>query len=666
MISSVFQQLALTFGRPKCAKEARGQAVLRTKGIAVVFGLMLSGVGARGAALCMSPHEQVVDANDIQRWGRVRLTAPRGDILDRDGRALATTVVTPSIAIDPSIVDAHERAEVAADLAVILDRDVVSVMEQLEQPTRYARLARDVHPSVADAIRRYPHRAVWVKRTRKRFYPEQNLAAQIIGFVDADGSGRSGLESSLNDELAGGTFILQRRRDRRGRGVDVSEFDPDTSAGHVVSTTIDRDIQRAAERALLHVVERSEPKSATAVVVDIDTGDILALANAPDFNPNAVSRNPQARRNHAVQDWFEPGSVMKPFTIAAAVEAGIVTENSLVNCEAGYWRTGGSRIRDDHPKGIITVTQVMKYSSNVGSAKLALEMGPEAFIDSLRAFGFGQRTGVPLPGELAGQLRHPDRIRTIELANTAFGQGMTATAMQLAMGIAAIANEGVLMKPRLITAVTDNDGLPEWTQEPTEVRRVISVDTSAQVSRMMQAVMEDGGTGRAGRVSGYRVAGKTGTAQKAHAGGYGEGRVSSFVGFLPADAPRAAIVVMVDEPSKGSRYGGTVAGPAFSELGAATMRALGIAPDPELLDSDEEALVIEDVAVADLGDVSMEWTGTGWLVPDLSRRSLRDVLVGVQGAGLSLELDGSGHVVSQEPAAGTLIEPGQSVSVVLR
>ncbi len=665
MISSLLQQLALTFGRPKNAKDARGQAILRTKGIALAFGLILSGVGVRGAALCMSPHEKVVDANDLQRWGRVRLTAPRGDILDRDGRALATTVVTPSIVIDPASIDDDERATVAADLAEILGRDIESVLAQLEQPTRYARLGRDVHPTVADAIRRYPHRAVWVERTRKRFYPEENLAAQILGFVDADGNGRSGLESSLNDELAGGTVILQRRRDRRGRGVDASEFDPDTSAGHIVSTTIDRDIQRAAERALAHVVERSAPKSATAVVIDVQTGDILALANAPVFNPNAVSRNPQSRRNHAVQDWFEPGSVMKPFTIAAAVEAGAVTEDSMVNCEAGYWRTGGSRIRDDHPKGIITVTQVMKYSSNIGSAKLALELGPEAFIDSLRAFGFGQRTGVPLPGELAGQIRHPDRIRTIELANTAFGQGMTATAMQLAMGIAAIANDGVLMKPRLITAVTDNDGLPEWTQEPTEVRQAVSPDTAAQVSRMMQAVMEEGGTGRAGRIAGYRVAAKTGTAQKAHQGGYGEARVSSFVGFLPAEAPEVAIVVMVDEPSKGSRYGGTVAGPAFSELGAATMRALGIAPDLELLDDSVEE-PIDVAAVADLDGISMEWAGEGWRVPDLSGYALRDVLVGVQGAGLSLELDGSGHVVSQVPAAGTIIEPGQSVSVVLR
>ena len=272
---------------------------------------------------------------------------------------------------------------------------------------------------------------------------------------------------------------------------------------------------------------------------------------------------------------------------------------------------------------------------------------------------------MPLPGELAGQIRHPDRIRTIELANTAFGQGMTATAMQLAMGIAAIANDGVLMKPRLITAVTDNDGLPEWTQEPTEVRQAVSPDTAAQVSRMMQAVMEEGGTGRAGRIAGYRVAAKTGTAQKAHQGGYGEARVSSFVGFLPAEAPEVAIVVMVDEPSKGSRYGGTVAGPAFSELGAATMRALGIAPDLELLDDSVEE-PIDVAAVADLDGISMEWAGEGWRVPDLSGYALRDVLVGVQGAGLSLELDGSGHVVSQVPAAGTIIEPGQSVSVVLR
>lgn len=657
------------FGRQSQRVGRERQAVARTWVVQLGFVAMLGGIGVRGAALCLAPDPEVVDIYDEQRWGPREWTAPRGDILDRHGRPLATTVDSPTVVADPLAIDPEDRARVAADLAEMLDRDAASVEAQLALDTHYVRLGRDVHPAVAAAVRSYPVHGVYVTREPKRYYPEQQLAAQVVGFVNRAGDGQAGLESALDSELSGGRVIVQRRRDRRGRSVDLATTDRDAAAGLTIATTIDRVIQRAAERALAGVVERHEPKSATAIAVDVHTGDILALANAPQFNPNAVDADPRPRRNHAVQDWYEPGSVMKPFTFAAAIEAGITDEHDRIDCENGAWFIGRSRIRDDHAKGVISATEVMKYSSNIGSAKMALELGPEVFIDSLRAFGFGQRTGVPLPGELSGRLRHPDRIRPIELATTAFGQGMTVTALQLAMGTAAIANGGELMRPRLVTAVTDIDGLPEWEQPPARVRRVVSEDTAGQVGRMMQAVMAEGGTGTRGNVPGYLAAGKTGTAQKPGPGGYGDARVSTFVGFLPADDPVVAIVVVVDEPSKGSRYGGTVAGPAFAEIGEAAMRAFDIAPNPELLEP-APALADADLplddAVAELDPLALEWAGEGWRVPDLSGRPLRDVLVGVEGAGLALAIDGSGRAVSQNPAPGAVVAPGQRVEVVFR
>lgn len=646
--------------------ELRARTAYRTRAISGLFALALAGIAARGAWLCVDPDPEVIAKNDIQRWGRRTIRAPRGAILDREGRALATTIVTPSVIVDPAEVDPEQRLAVAQGLAPLVGRDPGAIVAQLERGGRYARIAAHVHPATADAVRALDLPGVWIERTPKRYYPEQELAAQVIGFVDGADVGRAGLEMALDHELAGGVVVVQHRRDMRGVGVGPDGFDPAAAAGRTVHTTLDRVLQRAAERALAGVVERHAPKGATAVVVDVHSGDVLALANHPPFNPNDVGTDPWVRRNHAVQDWFEPGSVMKPFTLAAALEEGLIDEQTIVDCEGGAWFVGRSRIRDDHPKGQITATEVLKYSSNIGSAKLALELGSEVFIGHLRDFGFGERTGLPLPGELGGVVRPADRVKRIELATTAFGQGTTVTSIQLAMATAAIANGGELMAPRLVTRVEDGDGLPEWTVEPTRVRRVLSAETAAAVTRMMVTVTEPGGTGTRGRVPGYAVAAKTGTAQKPAAGGYGEGRIGSFVGFLPAFAPEVAIVVMVDEPTVGSRYGGTVAGPAFAEIGAAAMRHRRVPPDPALLGTPEADTTDAVADAAPPGPVALSWAGEGWAVPDLTGRPVRDVLAGLQGAGLSVSIAGSGLAIGQEPAPGGIVRPGDAVAVVFR
>jgi cell division protein FtsI (penicillin-binding protein 3) len=405
--------------------------------------------------------------------------------------------------------------------------------------------------------------------------------------------------------------------------------------------------------------------------VDVKTGDILALANAPTFNPNAIGEDAEPRKNHIVADAIEPGSIFKPFTIAAAVEEGIAQPEDKIDCEGGLWVIGRSRIRDDHPHGVVTLGEVMKYSSNIGVAKLAFKMGAGTFVDYLHKFGFGSETGIALPGERRGRIRDPEEIKPIELATTAFGQGTTATPIQLAMGIATIANGGVRMKPRLVTRVEDYYGVPDRVIKPAVAERAVSEETARKTREMMALVTEAGGTGTRARVPGYVVAGKTGTAQKVKDGRYSEARIGSFVGFVPADDPVIAVVVIVDEPTQGSRYGGIAAAPAFAEIAGQTLRHLGVPPDPALLaeagEADPDPVTGDETTVEDEEEsLRLAWSGDAWTMPDLTGRTRRDVLVGLQSAGLKLELSGSGSAVAQKPSPGEVLAPGSSVSVVFQ
>jgi cell division protein FtsI (penicillin-binding protein 3) len=516
---------------------------------------------------------------------------------------------------------------------------------------------------VADDAMALGHPALFLERSQRRYYPQQSLASQVIGFVDNRSGGRSGIERSMQSHLQGGAVLLQRRRDRRGLDVDrMDDSQRGTTAGRDVHTTLDSQIQFYAEQALEGVVERHEPAAVMAVVVDVHTGDILALANAPSFNPNSVGADPAPRRNRVIQDAVEPGSVFKPFTVAAAIEEGLVQPETLVDCELGRYRIGRAVIGDDHPKGVITASEVIKYSSNIGSAKFAQMLGAQRFLGYLRDFGFGHPTGVELPGERSGFVRSAENIKPIEMATTAYGQGVTATALQLAMGTSALANGGRLMKPRLVIEVTDEHGVPEFRTHPEVVAQVISPETARKVAEMMVTVTEQGGTATRAQVDGFKVAGKTGTAWKVENGAYGTARIGSFIGFVPADDPVLAIVVVVDEPSVGSRYGGIVAAPAFSEIAGRSLRYLGVAPDPAL----EAEPVVEPEIEAE-PDLAPESNAVAvWSMPDLEGEGMRGALASLQGLGLELTIDGSGSVISQTPTPGTPLAAGMPVTVVLQ
>ena len=653
--------------RPEDGSLVLRRAHHRASIVMVLVGVGYVVLGLRAIPLMLMPDDRLAAQAALQFQASISVEAPRGEILARDGTLLATTVQMPSVHADPSVIPAEDARRIAADLAPILETDADSLYGRLtREGRRDVVLATDLDPDLeARVLEVAPRHMVWTRDESARYYPGRELGAQVLGVVGRNGRGLEGLERHLDRDLRGGTFRYVQQRDRRGRPLtsDV-RMRGQALSGDTVTLTLDPVIQRAAEDALDDIVERSDPLSTMAVVMDVQTGEILALANRPTTNPNDRYRRDTAHlRNHVVADAHEPGSVLKPFVIALAMEEGIVEPESLVDCEGGAWRVGRNTISDDHPHDVITVSEVVKFSSNIGTAKLAFDLGPEEVMRGLKDFGFTRPTGAGFPAEVNGFLRNPAKVRRIELATTAFGQGMTATALQLASAMQALANGGKRMQPYVVSEITDRFGQTSLKNRPEGIGQVVSEEVANATIAMMATVMEEGGTGTRAVIPGYTAAGKTGTAQKVVDGRYSPtARVASFMGVAPANDPRIVIVVMTDTPREGSRYGGTVSGPAFKEIGRRSLRHLGVPEDrpdepEELVEKAVEAPVL--VAAPEL-----TWTAEGAIaVPDLGGMAMRDVLVTVEGSGLELALLGTGRVVGQAPAPGAALRPGETLQV---
>ena len=659
---------------------ARGVARNRASTLGVALGAGLSLVAARTAWIMLVPDARLEDKARSLYHDVVVLEARRGDILDRDGHIMATTVSMPALHADPARITPEEVPELAAELAPLIERSPAWIAKRLgREGARDVLLARELEPElVRRAALLGRGGKLFVREQSRRYSPDGHVAAALLGVVGHTGSGREGLERSLDEYLRGDTFQFVRARDRSGRGLQAAAAALQAAhEGHDVVLTIDRTLQFAAEQALDEVVERSEPLAAHLVVLDVETGEILAIANRPSTNPNdRASLDPKGLRNYAVADTVEPGSVFKPFIVALALDAGLVSASSMIDCEGGVWRIGRTRIRDDHAHGVVTLGEVIKFSSNIGAAKLALGLGGEKALAGLRDFGFARDPGTRIPGALPGFMRGAGTIKPIELATTSYGQGVTATTLQLASAVATIANGGVRMEPTILREVRDRSGQVVFSGEPHVDRRVISAEAASEVARMMVSVTETGGTGTRAALPGYRVAAKTGTAWKVVDGKYSAtARVASFIGFLPADHPEVAIAVVTDTPTKGSRYGGTVSGPAFKLVAEAAMRHLAVAPDPDL-PGDEPA----DERVAELTlpvgpspwsvrplddlQLALDWVEGGKLrLPDTAGLGLRDVLVLFEDSGLEVALSGYGQAYSMHPEAGAIVAPGERVEV---
>jgi len=641
----------------------------------LLAGLLLS---LFGVVLLRAAKVQLLDRSRLTRLQRDQTRrelewAPRrGMIVDRRGEPLAVTRDVDSVFADPSAFESpRARAAAAARVAAALRLDRARVLEKLSQPDRrFVWIRRRIDEAAAQRVRALEIDGIELVKEPKRFYPQRELAGHVLGFV-GDESGLEGLERELDAQLRGKSVQVQATRDARGTMVlEHGAPDPADLTGATVTVTLDSAIQLAAEKELAKAVASSGAAGGWAVVMDVHTGAILALAGNPVFDANKPGRDPMIWRDRAVQDQLEPGSTIKSFVVARALEEGVLRPEELLYCEHGVYAVGGHRIHDTHPVDWATPATILSESSNICAAKIGEKLGRQRLIEGLRAFGFGEKTGIGLPGEARGALADPRRMPQIAVATTSFGQGMSATAIQTVAAMAAIANSGVLLRPYLVEKVVAADGAVLLSRGREEVRRVLRPGTARQVTSMLEEVVEKG-TGTRAALAGHRVAGKTGTAQKVDRvrGGYGDKRLASFLGFAPADEPRVAILVAIDEPEgKGADVaGGTVAAPAWGAIAHEALRQLEVLPDQVRETAPVLASTIFPVAdpAPPEETVQRPLRPGQAMVPDVKGLRARSAVRRLSQSALEPELRGSGRAIAQTPRAGTIVRRGARVKVVL-
>lgn len=555
-------------------------ARIQRRRLVVLAGLGLVGYAAlvaRAVQLQALDAEWLAERAARQHESRVRLGPLRGEIRDRRGILLAGSAQVESVAVSPRRIEEPRRA--ATQLAGALGRPRSEIEPRLRANRSFAWIQRWVSAEQAERVRRLGLEGVHLHPERRRFYPSRKLAAAFLGFAGRDGEGLSGIELVYDEELRGSQREFPARRDGRGRRLlDVAGGGRRT--GGTLVLALDSRLQHHVEAALERALERTGARRASLVALDPTSGDVLAVAQAPGFDPNRFwEAQPSAFRTRALVDAFEPGSTLKPFTVAVALERGAVTPDDLFDCERGSWRVLDRRIRDSKPYAVLSVRDIVRVSSNIGAAKIANRVGSRVLVAGLRRFGFGSRPQSGFPGEAAGRVHELREAQAVERANLAFGQGITVSALQLATAAAVLANGGRRVQPRLALRIELGGERVEF---PGGLReRVLSRDTARTVLAMMREVVESG-TGRSAALQGYAVAGKTGTAQKVVDGRYSEERfVASFLGFVPAGSPRLVVVIVIDEPRRGQHTGGAAAAPVFREVGGFAVELLGLAPkDP--------------------------------------------------------------------------------------
>jgi cell division protein FtsI (penicillin-binding protein 3) len=492
---------------------------------------------------------------------------------------MAVSIETPSIAAYPGSIENKTKA--ASLLAKTLGLKRSLVQRKLTSGKHFVWLKRQASPKEAEAVKALKLHGVDFLPEHDRFYPNSTLAAQVLGFTGIDGHGLEGLEFYYDRQLNGGEHKVTILKDALGRGFDADQLSGLQHAGNNLVLTLDRHIQYIAEQALSEAVAKYKAKSGLAIVMNPKTGALLAIAHDPVFNLNRYRKyNRSAWRNRSITDPFEPGSTMKIFSVAAALETGTMDSGTIFYCENGTYLVGSHTVHDTKSYGWLSLQQIVKYSSNIGAVKLVEKIGNQALFDSLKRFGFGGRTQIDSPGESTGSLSHYKRWTTVDAGAIAFGQGVSVTGLQLITAVAALANDGLLMQPHIVQAITDPNGRLIRNVEPKAVGQVVSAKTARTVRRIMRTVITPGGTGINAELDGYDVCGKTGTAQKIDENGrYAASKyVSSFVGFAPAQQPALAVLVIVDEP-RGSHYGGVVAAPAFKKIIKESLGYLNIVPN---------------------------------------------------------------------------------------
>lgn len=647
-------------------KEPGKGICIRIRLIGVVFVLGFALVAIRAFDLQVMQEKQWNERAERQHQKVLPLTPQRGTIFDSNGEELAVSVDVDSIYVEPRKL--ADRTVAARQLAKALELPEKTVRAKLKGNDNFVWLKRQVAPSQSEKVKAIRLDGVGMIKEPRRFYPNATLAAHLLGFTGLDPEGLEGLELEYDKMILGRGGYLVMEQDALGRGLRAEPPQVQgASRGHDLYLTLDKNLQYIVERELADGLRKTEAKAGTVVMLEPSTGKVLAMASYPEYNPNALSRyKPSQWRNRAVCDSFEPGSTFKVFLVAAALNEAIITTMQKIDCENGEYRVGGKYIHDHKPYQKLTVAEIIKYSSNVGSAKIGKMLERKDFYRYIKDFGFGQQSGIDLPGEVVGLLRPPDKWFEVDLAAISFGQGLSVTPIQLTAAVAAIANDGYLMEPYVVDRIVDSQGQVSRMNQPRVVRKVIATDVSKMVARMMEMTTEEGGTATSARVPGFRVAGKTGTAQKVDAvtGGYSADKwVASFVGFLPAEAPRLVMLVTIDEPKVG-HYGGLTAAPVFSRIATQAMQYLKVTPHEELPAGESlpslEQIIVKAEAPKRIRTqlVATSATAGGPQMPDFIGLSYRQVLELMEQDQLNINFKGRGRVVEQSPAPGVAIPYG--------
>jgi cell division protein FtsI/penicillin-binding protein 2 len=668
-----------------------GKSSSRALIVTVALIAWMLAIGARLVQVQVSQHDDLATRARSQQLGAIDTSPIRGQVLDRQGRELARSIDTESFFADPreiSNVDLTARSIAAAtglDQADLAKR----LNDAKDSNKKFVWIVRRMDVQAANKLDALNLDGVYSRKEPKRYYPNDSLAAHVLGFVGTDEIGLGGVEQYYNDKIRGESGKVYLERDARRQAFESYEIQP--HPGQTVVLTIDQTIQFRTEQALGAAVERAHAKSGTAIVMDPRTGEILALANAPTFDPNEPAKvSPAKRTNGAVQNIYEPGSTFKIVAFSAAIEKGLVKPEDKIDCQMGQITVAGRVIHDHHAFGILTVADALAQSSDVGAIKLGLLVGNESMYDYMKRLGFGARTGIDLSGESPGLLRPVNRWQLSSIGSLAMGQEVGVTPLQMATAYSVLANGGLLVKPHLVREVRTPGGTVVF-QAKTESRRTLRPETTSALRGMFEGVTLHG-TARKAQLNGYTAAGKTGTAQKIDpkTRAYSATKyIGSFVGFAPVQNPAVVIIVVIDEP-QGSYHGGDIAAPVFREIAEQILPELNVTPDLEIKSAppliaqaaqaspktraeeqrqdEQRVATLPKVAARNFSNGANEVvfaaaTKRGVLMPDLRGQSVRDVARMCAQLGLQLEARGEGRALRQNPESGAEVDSGQVVRV---
>ncbi|HEX2062282.1 MAG TPA: penicillin-binding transpeptidase domain-containing protein [Thermoanaerobaculia bacterium] len=619
-------------------------------------------VVARLVQVQLVRHDHYVARAQKQQELTLDLNPVRGSILDTKGRVLAESVAAESIYADPQAIT--NRRATAKALAGVKGIGLTAreIETKLRGNNSFAWIARQLPLEVTSEAKKLKLPGIYFLEAHRRSYPRAMLAANVIGYVGLDGNGLAGIEQKLEEHVSGTPGKVTLLRDaRRGHYLVGGDGANRPRDGHHVVLTIDSVIQFIAERALQKAVAQHRASGGSVVVMDPNDGAILAMASVPTFDPNRFREfSPAAWRNRNVQDLYEPGSTFKIVTAAAGLEERLVTPSQVIDCGNGAITIANITINehDGHRYGLLSFEDVIVQSSNVGTVRVALSLGEQRLYDWIRRFGFGERTGMPLPGEASGLLRPPHKWTQVSPASISIGQEIGVTPVQIVRAIGAVATGGMLVEPRIVQRVVDDSGKTVYEPPRNAPRRVMSEKTAAVLNEILKNVVTRG-TGTNAALAEHVVAGKTGTAQKAGRGGYMPGHyVGSFGGYVPADQPRLVMLVVIDEP-RGEHYGGAVAAPVFREIAEAALRYMGVAPSIP-----SRTIGVGQPLLAAFSQPASA-AGTTGAVPDLRGLDARAAIARAVASGLTVRAIGSGVVTSQDPQPGGALPRTRQVTLKL-